>query len=149
MYEQLCWNYRSFSNFQYKKTNDLIFAICELFVTHPPNSCVHLYCLFLQYWIISDHLATVTAQKMKFPIKDFFSKCDQIRSLLGNMSKLVNITLAHGHKLRLIFKRWTSIFLIHSQQRVYNSSHPMKSQGMVQTVYYHHFFTHFDTAWYL
>ena len=30
-------------------------------------------------------LDTFTAQKMKFSMKDFFSKCDQIRSfLLGN-----------------------------------------------------------------
>ena len=25
----------------------------------------------------------ITAQKLKFPIKDFFSKCDQIRSILN------------------------------------------------------------------
>ena len=31
-----------------------------------------------------------TAQKMKFSIKDFFSKCDQIRSFLGICSHLVN-----------------------------------------------------------
>lgn len=33
--------------------------ICELFAAYPPNSCVDLYCLFLQHWIISDHLVTV------------------------------------------------------------------------------------------
>ena len=27
-------------------------------------------------------MSTITAQKMKFSIKDFFSKCDQIHSLL-------------------------------------------------------------------
>ena len=34
-----------------------------------------------------------TAQKMKFSIKDFFSKCDQIRSFLGIWSYLVKQSL--------------------------------------------------------
>ena len=34
-------------------------------------------------------LATSTAQKMKFSIKDFFSECDQIRSLLRIWSCLL------------------------------------------------------------
>ena len=34
-----------------------------------------------------------TAQKMKFPIKDFFSKCDQIRSFLRIWSHLLNKSL--------------------------------------------------------
>ena len=33
---------------------------------------------------------TITAQKMKFSIKDFFSKCDQIRKKLPIWSHLVN-----------------------------------------------------------
>ena len=28
------------------------------------------------------HISYITAQKMKFSVKDFFSKCDQIRSFL-------------------------------------------------------------------
>ena len=34
-----------------------------------------------------------TAQKMKFPIKDFFSKCDQIRSFLRIWSHLLKKSL--------------------------------------------------------
>ena len=36
----------------------------------------------LNYFHIMLHLRYLTAQKMKFSIKDFFSKCDQIRSFL-------------------------------------------------------------------
>ena len=32
------------------------------------------------------HITYVTAQKMKFSIKDFFSKCEQIRSFLRKTS---------------------------------------------------------------
>ena len=35
----------------------------------------------------------VTVQKMKFSIKDFFSKCDQIRSFLRIWSHLLNKSL--------------------------------------------------------
>ena len=39
------------------------------------------YVYFLHVWYFSTILLKVfTAQKMKFSIKDFFSKCDQIRS---------------------------------------------------------------------
>ena len=34
-----------------------------------------------------------TTQKMKFSVKDFFSKCDQIRSLLGIWSRLLKKSL--------------------------------------------------------
>ena len=34
-------------------------------------------------------ITACTAQKMKFPIKDFFSKCDQIRSKLRIWSHLL------------------------------------------------------------
>ena len=37
---------------------------------------------------ILDDIANTT-QKMKFPIKDFFSKCDQIRSFLWIWSNLL------------------------------------------------------------
>ena len=35
----------------------------------------------------------ITAQKLKFPIKDFFSKCDQIRSFLQIWSSLLKKSL--------------------------------------------------------
>ena len=37
--------------------------------------------------------STITAQKMKFPIKDFFSKCDQIRSFMRIWSHLLKKSL--------------------------------------------------------
>ena len=37
--------------------------------------------------------AVVTAQKMKFSIKDFFNKCDQVRSFLRIWSHLLKKTL--------------------------------------------------------
>ena len=45
-------------------------------------------------WI--KHFASIlkyTIQKMKFPIKDFFSKCDQIRSFLRIWSHLLKKSL--------------------------------------------------------
>ena len=39
---------------------------------------------------------TYTAQKMKFSIKDFFSKCDQIRSLLRIWSHLLKKSLTEN-----------------------------------------------------
>ena len=41
---------------------------------------------FLYNW---ENLRTYTTQKMKFSIKDFFSKCDQIRSFLRIWSHLL------------------------------------------------------------
>ena len=38
-------------------------------------------------------IETYTAQKMKFSIKDFFSKCDQIRSFLQIWSHLLKKSL--------------------------------------------------------
>ena len=35
----------------------------------------------------------ITAQKMKFPIKDFFSKCDKFRRILGIWSHLLKKSL--------------------------------------------------------
>ena len=55
--------------------------------------------LLLFWWIIEDHcfwyviVITYTAQKKKFSSKDFFSKCDQIRSLLRIWSHLLKKSL--------------------------------------------------------
>ena len=54
-----------------------------------------------QFVVPMDHLLEViliiiTAQKMKFPIKDFFSKCDQIRSFL-NIQHTIIIILSYFH----------------------------------------------------
>ena len=48
------------------------------------------------FWMFhnwSSMCATDTAQKMKFSIKDFFSKCDQICSFLRNWSNLLKKSL--------------------------------------------------------
>ena len=42
---------------------------------------------------LHDKLIQITAQNMKFSIKDFFSKCDQIRSYLQIWSHLLKISL--------------------------------------------------------
>ena len=44
---------------------------------------------------VADNLTEIddTAQKMKFSIKDFFSKCDQIRSFLWIWSHLLKKSL--------------------------------------------------------
>ena len=39
------------------------------------------------------HIALITAQKMKYSIKDFFSKCDQTRSFLRIWSHLLEKSL--------------------------------------------------------
>ena len=41
-------------------------------------------------------LKYITAQKMKFSIKDFFSKCDQIRSFLRIWSHLLKKSLTEN-----------------------------------------------------
>ena len=45
------------------------------------------------YFILQHPSLVITAQKMKFSIKDFFSKCDQIRSLLRIWSNLLKKSL--------------------------------------------------------
>ena len=46
--------------------------------------------------LYTDKLVTYTAQKMKFSIKDFFSKCDQIRRKLGIWSQLLKKSLTEN-----------------------------------------------------
>ena len=57
-----------------------------------------------------------TAQKMKFSIKDFFSKCDQIRSKLRNDRFCAMIDLWHKKQLSrlewIIFNKYLVIFKI-------------------------------------
>ena len=49
-----------------------------------------------------------TTQKMKFSIKDFFSKCDQILSFLRIWSHLLKKSLMEN----LIFAQWSPILSI-------------------------------------
>ena len=41
------------------------------------------------FFLVVSRYCTVAGQKMKFSIKDFFSKCDQIRSILRIWSHLL------------------------------------------------------------
>ena len=45
------------------------------------------------HWYVRNKYVTNTSQKMKFPIKDFFSKCDQIRKKLRIWSHLLKKSL--------------------------------------------------------
>ena len=44
-------------------------------------------------YVITNNLTNYTTQKMNFSIKDFFSKCDQIRSFLWIWSHLLKKSL--------------------------------------------------------
>ena len=52
-------------------------------------------------------LYTVTAQKMKFSIKDFFSKCDQIRRKLGIWSHLLKKSLMENFFVQCVSAKLT------------------------------------------
>ena len=54
---------------------------------------------------IQDKLAPSTAQKMKFPIKDFCSKFDQIRSFLQIWSHLVKKSLMENFIFYVAFNK--------------------------------------------
>ena len=51
----------------------------------------------ISYLLIRTRMQALTAQKTKFPIKDFFSKCDQIRSftvdLVSFTEEILNVQL--------------------------------------------------------
>ena len=58
------------------------------------------------------HLRCFTAQKMKFSIKDFFSKCDQIRSFLQIWSHLLKKYLMKNFNFCAVFERVLTKFLL-------------------------------------
>ena len=64
-------------------------------------------------------MGTITAQKMKFSIKDFFSKCDQTRSILRIWSYLRKKSLMEN----FIFCAVHLVLLTIPQRPVYFSSH--------------------------
>ena len=51
----------------------------------------------ISYLLIRACMQALTAQKTKFPIKDFFSKCDQIRSFTADLvsftEEILNVQL--------------------------------------------------------
>ena len=58
----------------------LFVTLCNHFFQKNPK---RVYEVFLSNFVIETFLQRIyTAQKMKFSITDFFSKCDQIRNLL-------------------------------------------------------------------
>ena len=52
--------------------------------------------------ITQSFLPVSTAQKMEFPIKDFFSICDRVRRKLRNWSHLLKICLMENFFLRSV-----------------------------------------------
>ena len=59
-------------------------------------------------------LSRFTAQKMKFSIKDFFSKCDQIHSFLRIWPHLQNRALIDYHAS---YKKGILLFLANREER--------------------------------
>ena len=57
-------------------------------------------------------LKAPTAQKMKFPIKDFFSKCDQIRSFLRIWSHFLKKSLMENFIFCAVSILGTTLFLL-------------------------------------
>ena len=55
--------------------------------------------------------AHFTTQKMKFSIKDFFSKCDQIRRNLQIWSRLLKKSLMENFIFRAVFEVFLSTIL--------------------------------------
>ena len=60
---------------------------------HFLTTWIHLYKTLMKITFLFQLADTDTAQKMKFPIKDFFSKCGQIRSFLRIWSHLLKKSL--------------------------------------------------------
>ena len=57
---------------------------------------IHLFSILWKqklYVFLTENLSDYTAQKMKFPINDLFSKCDQIRRKPRIWSHLLKVSL--------------------------------------------------------
>ena len=72
-----------------------------------PNSYLWIYTLIK---IEKTGCSIYTAQKMKFSIKDFFSKCDQIRRKLQIWSHLLKKTLMENFIFCAILDVWRELF---------------------------------------
>ena len=57
------------------------------------------------------YFVTFTAQKMKFLVKDFFIKCDQISSFLRIWSYLLKKSLMEDFNFCEVFHTWPNILL--------------------------------------
>ena len=69
---------------------------------------------------------TFTAQKMKFSIKDFFSKCDQIRSFMRIWSQLLEKFLMENFVFSAVF---SFINLTPVNQKINLESHYLDHKG--------------------
>ena len=83
------------------------FVLLSLFLEISDNMCVAIVCYPVCDIINFEIYVSVTSQKIKFYIKDFFSKCDQIRSfqsavtfseeiLNGKLHVLCSVLLSKG-----------------------------------------------------
>ena len=86
-------------------------------------------CLVLYYGILQKSLVAIIAQKMKFPIEDFFNKYDQIRRKLRIWSYLLKKSLMENFffyalyiQLHFIFSR-TCLYLYLLGYYIFRSSH--------------------------
>ena len=76
-----------------RKQNFLISAYSHGRRIYIIRSCYNELLLVQKFLCCSQHLAEVTAQKMKFSIKNFFSNCDQTRGDLRIWSQLLKKSL--------------------------------------------------------
>ena len=93
------------------------FIVCPLY----RDSTVFHWKLYSSkiWWLIVGKTSFNTAQKMKFSIKDFFSKCDQIHSFLRIWSHLLKKSLLENFIFlcSVIFDILLGILWVNSNQK--------------------------------
>ena len=87
----------------YVKVCSLSFFLCRMIIQ---NAVIIYYLLLLEKCLL-----LVTPQKMKFSIKDFFSKCDQIRRKLRIWSHLQKKSLTENFIFSAVIRESFDIFL--------------------------------------
>ena len=70
---------------------------------------------------------TPNAQKIKFSIKDFFSKCDQIRNFLRIQSHLLKKSL---------IKNFVFLCSVHYSGKIHDTDHPINNQRFYKQYYF-------------
>ena len=89
---KVCWNF----SFHYQNLTLNLTQVCDVYFLYDffENTCHKLYHIWKDYCSSCTFVSTLnTAQKMKFSMKDFFSKCDQIRIFLWIWSNLLEKSL--------------------------------------------------------
>ena len=73
--------------------------LCNFISLYPPSSQPnypnYIFDQFADNLELTIDEVAKTAQKMKFSIKDFFSKCDKIRNFLALLIFLINIKMTY------------------------------------------------------